>query len=110
MSILFQEKEIASRELSLETQWRSIILFGKNSASYKFAFAKALLDIVSEEKTSISLQELSEPFALNIVEHLRANDKQGNANSSKFLDKCREYINKEISDDELFFGLQSWVS
>ena len=28
---------------SLESQWRAIILFGKNSATYKFAFAKSLL-------------------------------------------------------------------
>ena len=28
----------------LESQWRAIILFGKNSATYKFAFAKSLLD------------------------------------------------------------------
>jgi len=27
---------------SLESQWRAIILFGKNSATYKFAFAKSL--------------------------------------------------------------------
>ena len=30
---------------SLESQWRAIILFGKNSATYKFAFAKSLLKL-----------------------------------------------------------------
>jgi hypothetical protein len=38
---------------SLESQWRAIILFGKNSATYKFAFAKSLLEIVEKEKTKI---------------------------------------------------------
>jgi len=40
---------------SLESQWRALILFGKNSATYKFAFAKSLLELVDEEKTRISL-------------------------------------------------------
>jgi len=30
---------------SLESQWRAIILFGKNSATYKFAFAKAIIEV-----------------------------------------------------------------
>lgn len=74
----------------------------KNSASYKFAFAKALLNI-DKEKTTVNAKELSIPFALNIVEHLRNNDKQVNAQSSKFLSKCREYIQAKISDDELYY-------
>lgn len=101
MSNIFQEKEIDN--LSLETQWRSIILFGRNSATYKFAFAKSLLDLAKREKTHITLEELSIPFAQNIVEHLKINDKQGNASSSKFLDKCREYIKGSIKEDELYF-------
>jgi hypothetical protein len=42
---------------SLEQQWRGIILFGKNSASYKFAFAKSLLMFAQSKVTEISLQE-----------------------------------------------------
>ena len=44
---------------SLESYWRSVILFGKNSASYKFSLGKSLLDLVSKEKTFISLEELA---------------------------------------------------
>ena len=55
---------------SLESQWRAIILFGKNSASYKFAFAKSLLELIDNETTRVSLEELSEPFSRNIVNHL----------------------------------------
>ncbi len=87
---------------SIESQWRAIILFGKNSASYKFAFAKSLLSLVEEQKTSISLTELAIPFADSIVDHLKKNDKQGNSNSSKFLDGCREYINNNISKTQLY--------
>jgi hypothetical protein len=87
---------------SIESQWRAIILFGKNSATYKFAFAKSLLSLVEKQKTSISLSDLAIPFADSIVEHLRKNNKQGNSNSSKFLDGCREYINDSISKDQLY--------
>ncbi|MBE2189002.1 MAG: HNH endonuclease [Candidatus Kapabacteria bacterium] len=87
---------------SVESQWRALILFGKNSATYKFAFAKALLGLVESKKSHISLAELSIPFADSIVDHLRKNDKQGSSNSSKFLNGCREYINDNISKSQLY--------
>ncbi|WP_341222208.1 HNH endonuclease [Polaribacter atrinae] len=87
---------------SLESQWRALILFGKNSATYKFAFAKSLLELVDKETTKISLTELSKPFSKNIVEHLKVNDKQGNSKSSSFLNVCRAHIKGEVSDTELW--------
>jgi len=96
MSTLFQ-----ARDVSLESQWRSLILFGKNSATYKFAFAKTLIDLIGAETTSISLTDLSVPFAEHIVEHLKANDKQGNSQSSKYLNSCRAYINGTIDISQL---------
>jgi hypothetical protein len=89
-------------DLSLESQWRAIILFGKNSATYKFAFAKALLQLVEEQKTEIRLKDLAIPFSDSIVEHLKTNDKQGNASSSQFLKGCRNFINGEITNNELY--------
>jgi hypothetical protein len=97
MSIRFQ-----INDPSIESQWRAIILFGKNSATYKFAFAKALLGLVENQTTKIQLTDLAIPFADSVVEHLRINDKQGNANSSKFLDACRNFINHEISKEQLY--------
>ena len=87
---------------SLESQWRALILFGKNSATYKFAFAKSLLELVNKETTKISLAELSQPFSKNIIEHLKENDKQGNSKSSSFLNICRNHIKGEVSDTELW--------
>ncbi len=89
-------------DLSLESQWRAIILFGKNSATYKFAFAKALLTLIDEEKTKITLEELSIPFANSVIEHLKKSDKQGSASSSKFLGSCRSYLNNDLSLEELY--------
>ena len=87
---------------SIESQWRALILFGKNSATYKFAFAKALLDLIEEQKTKVSISDLAVPFAESIVDHLRLNDKQGNSSSSKFLEGCRDFISGKISKDQLY--------
>jgi hypothetical protein len=87
---------------SIESQWRAIILFGKNSATYKFAFANSLLGLIEQEKTKISIEELAITYANSIVEHLKKIDKQGNSTSSKFLDGCRNFINKSISEEELY--------
>ena len=47
----------------LETYWRSIILFGRNVASYKFALAKSLIEIGGREHELIKLEDLAEPFS-----------------------------------------------
>ena len=68
---------------SLETYWRSIILLGKNVASYKFSLAQTLLEI-PKQKTEIMLEDLALPFALNICEHLKTNDKQHTGHQINF--------------------------
>jgi hypothetical protein len=35
-----------------ENVWRSIILFGLNVASYKFAFGKSLLELADQDRTA----------------------------------------------------------
>ncbi|WP_366185354.1 HNH endonuclease [Flavobacterium ovatum] len=87
---------------SIESQWRAIILFGKNSATYKFAFAKALLETIEKEKTKISLEELSIPFANSIVDHLQKSDKQGNSVTSTFLEGCRGFIKGDMKPEDLY--------
>ncbi len=86
---------------SLESQWRAIILFGKNSATYKFAFAKSLLSLIDNNQSSLRLEEIAVPFSKNIITHLKQNDKQGSSNTSTFLNECRKYIKGQISEDQL---------
>jgi hypothetical protein len=93
--------QFQTNDPSIESQWRAIILFGKNSATYKFAFAKALLSVIEAQKTTVSLSDLAEPFAIAIVDHLKANDKQGSSASSTFLSGCRKYIQGVIPKDHL---------
>ena len=86
------------RNSSLETYWRSIILLGRNVASYKFALAKSLLELPTQN-TLVKIEDLALPFAKNISEHLLLNDKQVTASSSTFLDHCRKFNNQEIGEN-----------
>ena len=85
---------------SVETCWRSIILLGRNTASYKFALAKSLLETPTESSL-VRLEDLALPFAKNIAEHIKVNDKQAVGNSNKFLDTCRKFNFEEIGESEL---------
>ena len=84
-----------------EDYWRSIILFGRNVASYKFALAKSLLELADREHTFVSLEELAVPFSKHVVEHLSRADKQGTSSSSRFLDACRRYSRGKIEHSSL---------
>lgn len=93
--------QFLEKEPRLESIWRSIILFGRNVASYKFALGKSLLELASHEKTFITLEELAVPFSKHITDHLKFNDKQGTSSGSKFLQQCRKYNNGECSREDL---------
>ncbi|MBE0472322.1 MAG: HNH endonuclease [Methyloprofundus sp.] len=88
-------------EPTLENYWRSIILFGRNVASYKFALAKALYDLKDSGGTVISLDKLAAPFAKHISEHLVICDKQGTSGNSKFLNGCRDYNSGKLTHSGL---------
>lgn len=88
-------------EPTTENYWRAIILFGRNSASYKFALAKALLDFQASGKTQIPLDELAIPYASHLCEHLKNHPKQGTSEQSTFLDKLRAFNQGEITRDEM---------
>jgi len=76
---------------SLESYWRSVILFGRNAASYKFALAKSLLEIAPTGRTGITLEELADPFSRHLCEHIAHSPRQVTSSGSKFLDACRSY-------------------
>jgi hypothetical protein len=84
-----------------EDYWRSIVLFGRNVASYKFALAKSLLELARNETTFISMDELAIPFSKNIAEHLRRSDKQATSASSRFLEAVRQFNRAGLNQDAL---------
>jgi hypothetical protein len=86
---------------TLDNYWRAVILFGNNVASYKFALGKALLHLAGEGNERVTLQDLAEPFARHLCEHLGHTDKQITAKRSRFLDACRAFNRGEIDKDRL---------
>ena len=77
--------EFTSISPTLEDYWRSIILFGHNSATYRFALAKSLLELAPSGKSFITWEELARPFSRHITEHLQQCDKQGSSSFSQFV-------------------------
>ena len=88
------------KDPSLETCWRSIILLGRNVASYKFALAKSLLEIQTDNSL-IKLDDLAVPFAKNISKHLLNSEKQITSSSSRFLEYCKKFNKGEIDEERL---------
>lgn len=88
-------------EPTLDNYWRSIILFGKNSASYKFALAKSLYELNSISNDLVTMEQLAEPFSRHLCEHLKHSPKQTKSPSSKFLTACGEFNSESITHDEL---------
>ena len=87
---------------SIESQWRAIILFGDNTATYKFAFAKALLEQVEKQKTEVRLEDIALSFAKPICSHLEKFGKQGtNNDQSSFITSCRKFNSNEIDTNDL---------
>jgi 5-methylcytosine-specific restriction endonuclease McrA len=51
------------------TSWRTAVLMGANSRTYKFALGKALLEVASTGADDVSLGELAVPYAMSLIEH-----------------------------------------
>ena len=64
-----------------QSSWRSVALFGKNTASYKFALALSLMHLAQQGRDSVVL-------AARICEHAKAAPRQSTNRSKKFLDAC----------------------
>lgn len=88
-------------EPGLENYWRAIVLFGRNTASYKFALAKSLYDLYDNKNTLITLDELAVPFSQHLCEHLKAHPKQITGNKSQFLEQLKNYNNSKIDHNKM---------
>ena len=86
---------------TLDNYWRSIILFGRNVASYKFALAQALLDFRDRGSDLITLDELAAPFSKHVCLHIKNAPKQATSPSSKFLDACKSHNEGETTQSDL---------
>lgn len=81
--------------------WHNILFHGRNSATYKFAFAEALLYFAKIRKTTVPPSALALPYANAVCLHLKRFDRQSTGKSSSFLEACRRYNAGEITEDRL---------
>lgn len=81
--------------------FRSVVLRGRNVASFKFALAKSVLSLAEVGKTSVPLEELAVPFSQELCAHIKDVDTQSTSSGSRFLDACRHYNQGIINHDEL---------
>jgi hypothetical protein len=51
---------------TVENYRRALVLLGRNTASYKFTLAKALLELKSQPGDLLKLEDLALPFATSI--------------------------------------------
>ncbi|ACL55943.1 HNH endonuclease [Methylobacterium nodulans] len=86
---------------TLDANWRAVVLFGRNVASYKFALAKTLLELADRSSDGVLIEDLAPPYARHLCEHLRQVDKQATSPSSKFLDACRAFNRGDLAEDKL---------
>ena len=63
--------------------------------------AKTLLELAFKETAFKKLEDIALPFALNVVEHIKQVDKQGQRPSGPFLDACRKYVRGKIDANAL---------
>lgn len=84
---------------TVEDCWRGIILYGQNSASYKFALAESLLQINPSAGELLKLEDLAPFFGKAIAEHISHSPKQG-TKPGKFLNSVRGF-NLDGDLDEL---------
>ncbi|MEU9831302.1 HNH endonuclease signature motif containing protein [Streptosporangium sp. NPDC048047] len=84
-----------------ESVWRAIVLYGANSATYKFAFGATLLDIAATGRNHVTLEELAPRYAELLCQALQRQPRQGTSESSRFLAACRAFNAGEIDLDTL---------
>lgn len=88
-------------EPSLESYFRGILLFGKNTASYKFALGKTLLELAERDVDFVSEKELSIPFIKYTNEHYQNGRNQITSRSSAYFDAFQKYNVDKVSLDEM---------
>jgi 5-methylcytosine-specific restriction endonuclease McrA len=62
--------EFYTQDQSARASWRLAVLMGKNSRTYKFALADALLHFAAQGREEVMLAHLAAAYALQVVRHL----------------------------------------
>ena len=90
-----------TKEESPEKYWRSLILYGANVATYKFALGKSLLVLSKNNNQKIHQNDLAIEFSRHMCEHLKTGKNQCTNKISSFIDACNAFNINKISHDQL---------
>jgi hypothetical protein len=101
MSPFLSTVNYVSSTTTASEDFRSVVLRGRNVASFKFALAKSILTLAKSGATSASLEDLAVPFSEELCTHLQEIDTQSTSAGSRFLDACRHFNAGTITHDEL---------
>ena len=83
---------------SVEDCWRGVVLYGRNTASYKFALASALLEMRPAAGQLVKLEDLAPTFSLKIARHIADAPKQITTSNGKFINACLAYNQNQNLD------------
>ncbi len=83
---------------TVQNTFRTLVLFGKNTATYKFAFCHALLK--QKPQDAIRYDDLRDGFVEEFINHYEHNPHQFNQGTTKFTQAIDAYIksDRSISD------------
>lgn len=76
---------------TVEDCWRGVVLYGRNTASYKFALASALLELNAQSGQLVKLEDLAPAFAQHVARHLVEAPKQITTKDGKFIQACLNF-------------------
>ena len=98
---------------SVEDCWRGVILYGRNSATYKFALASSLLQLSPKAGELVKLEDIALPYSRLVAHHLKDSPKQGTNPRSRFLDACSTFNanhdQQKLLDAALAYGFQNVI-
>jgi hypothetical protein len=82
--------------------WKAIVLYGLNQATYKIALGKTLLELTSQNQSSIEWHTLSESFLDNYIERIGKNPtpQQSNPSRKTVLERIVTQLNLGVIDKE----------
>ena len=86
-------KQFLKDKCSAFNTFRTLVLFGMNTATYKFAFCHALLK--QKPQNSIRYDDLRDDFVKEFVDHFEHNPHQFQRGTTKFTQEIASYIKSE---------------
>lgn len=98
---------------TVEDCWRGVVLYGRNTASYKFALASALLELNPQSGQLVKLDDLAPLFAKHVARHLIDAPKQITTRDGKFIQACISFNNdsdlNKLIDTTVAYGFANVI-